>query len=528
MNWTGLSWIILLILTIVFYISALRFVVFPDKYKVPFTIVMVLIIAIMGFFSLKKMHQRGKPWKKIIVSIINCILSVFMLAGTIYLPILEARMKGLFVEPGTTQEIRINAYVMTEAYKSSHSSTFTKTETSTSLDDYKNAKFIIEKQVDQENEAYAVSDIKNQLNTSTLTTTETDGVMDAVAALYKGTGDVLILNENYENTIEEVPGYENFKTDTQILYTTIRTIQVATPTPSATSVTSALTSSSFMVFIAGSDSRESVLTQYTRTDVDMLMTVDPINHQVLLISMPRDWYIKNPALGNNYDKFTHLGNNGMQNSIDGLNQEYGFDYINNYVLVNFVTFYNIVEALGGIDISNPYAFTCTDVETVDGVSYGGSYTFEQGSIHLDGNQALTYVRERHALANGDYGRNEHQAIVLQGIINKLTSKSVITNFNSLLEKLQGNFLTSLSSDDIYSLAEKQLNDGGSWNMVSYHLGGVGDYNTTASMGSMQLYVSYPIAEQIEFAKEQMTKVMNGEKITQDTLPANDETVFLPN
>jgi LCP family protein required for cell wall assembly len=272
-----------------------------------------------------------------------------------------------------------------------------------------------------------------------------------------------------------------------------------------------------MVFIAGSDSRASELTLYTRTDVDMLMTVDPVNKQILLISMPRDWYVKNPALGNGYDKLTHLGNNGIQNTVDGLNQEYDFDYIKNYLEVNFVTFSNIISAVGGIEIDNPYEFTDEQGDT-----------FAQGNVYLNSTTALNYVRDRHTLANGDYGRNEHQAIVLQAIIQKMISKEVITNFNSLLENLQGNFLTNISSDDIYSLAAMQLNDGGNWKFISYHLGGVGDHNTTASMGSMELYVSYPIEAQIKFAKEQMSEVMNGKAIEQQTLPAEDETVYLPN
>ena len=514
LNWLVISWFVLFTVTIIFCCIAFSFVVFPDKYKLPLVGILLVIVACMGFFSLKK-RGNHKSAGKTACMVINCVLCVCMVGGSIYLPVLQAKMKGLFVEPSNTQEIKINAYVMTSEYKSAHASSFTSTDTKTSLEDYKNANFLIEKQVDKDNEEYAVQDIEKQIQNSAIKTTEKQDVMSAVASLYKGEGDVLLLNENFENTITEVPGYENFKTDTQIIYTSVKTVQVATPTPAVTN--NNITNSSFMMFIAGSDSRESTLTQYTRTDVDILLTVDPVNHQVLLISIPRDWYVRNPALGNGYDKLTHLGNDGMSNSMAGLNQEFSFDYINNYLEVNFVTFKNIIDAVGGIDINNPYAF-----------SDEAGDSFPEGTIHLEGDAALNYVRERHMLSNGDYGRNEHQAIILQGILTKLTSKAVISDFGTLLNNLQGNFLTSLSSDDIYALAEKQLNDGASWSFISYHLGGVGDYNSTASMGSMQLYVSNPIAEQVIFAKEQMTKVINGEKITQETLPANDETVFLPN
>lgn len=512
LNWAAVTWAILLLCAIIFYFVAISFVVFPTKYKLPFASILVLIIAIMGIFSLRK--SKKKSSKKIAVTIINCILCAAMVAGTVYLPILQSKMKGLFVEPSKTTEVKINAYVLTSDYKAAHTDIFANTTSSDSLEDYKNAKFITQSKVDQDNQSVALEGIQNKLGVNALNLLSKEDVMSAVASLYDGTGDVLVLNEQFVATIEEVPGYEKFATDTKIIDTETNTVEVAAPTPSTDKN---YTNSSFMVFIAGSDSRDTELTQYTRTDVDMLMTVDPVNHQILLISMPRDWYVKNPALWNGYDKLTHLGNNGMQNSIDGLNQEYGFDYISDYFEVNFVTFKNIIDGLGGIDINNPYEFT----------DEGGDY-FPAGEIHLDGTTGLAYVRERHNLSNGDYGRNEHQAIVLQGIISKMTSKEVISNFSSLLENLQGNFLTSISSDNIYALAEKQLNDGGSWKMISYHLGGVGDYNSTASMGDMQLYVSYPIAEQVTFAKEQMTKVMNGETITQETLPADDQTVYLPN
>lgn len=512
-NWAAITWAVLLVIAVVFYFIAISFVVFPSKYKLPLAAILALIVAIMGIFALRK-NKKKKSAKRVAVIVINIILCIAMIGGSIYLPVLQAKMKGLFAEPSTTQEIRINAYVMTADYKTAHPDVFTNATSSDDLADYKDAKFITQNKVDQDNQTFALTEIQKKLDVNSLNIVSQADIMSSVAALYAGTGDVLIMNEAFAATIEEVPGYENFATDTKIIDTETNTIQVATPTPEPAKN---ITNTPFMVFIAGSDSRNSELTEYTRTDVDMIMTVDPVNHQLLLISMPRDWYVKNPALGNGYDKLTHLGNSGMQNSIDGLNQEYGFDYIKDYFEVNFVTFKNIVDALGGIEINNPYEFT----------DESGN-TYAAGNITLNGDLALSYVRERHNLSNGDYGRNEHQAIVLQGIISKMTSKAVISSFNTLLEKLQGNFLTSISSDNIYALAAKQLDNGASWKMISYHLGGVGDHNTTASMGSMQLYVSYPLTEQVTFAKEQMTKVMNGEIITQGTLPDQDKTVYLPN
>jgi LCP family protein required for cell wall assembly len=528
-NWPGITWFVLAILSIVFFFIAIGFIAFPKKYILPLGIILLLIVAIMGILSLQKSKRRKNNKKRtpmqIFTIVMNCILSVLLFAGSVYLPILQAKMKGIFVEPTDTQEIRINAYVMTSDYKAAHTDTFSNTNTSTDLNDYKNAKFITQSKVDQDNQAYALEDIQKQLNQNSLTLVSKNDLFSAVGALYDGSGDVLIMNEQFAATIIEATGYEKFSSETQILYTVVKTVEVE----KKAEVTQDYTNTPFMVYIAGSDSRDSTLEYYTRTDVDMLLTVDPVNKQILLVSIPRDWYVKNPALGNGYDKLTHLGNNGLQNTIDGLNQEFDFSYIQNYFEVNFTTFYNIVEAIGGIDINNPYTFSLDNGAASDtGHGEQSGYTFEEGALHLNGDQALSYVRERYNLPNGDYGRNEHQAIVLQAIIKKVASKEIISHFTSLLDNLQGNFLSSMSSDDIYSLAQMQLNDGGNWNFITYHLGGVGAHDVTASMGSQELYVSYPIKTQVEFVKSEMTKVMSGETISQGTLPSEDQTVFLPN
>ena len=528
LNWAGISWLILVILSAVFFFIAIGFIAFPPKYVFPLGIALVVFDVLMGYFSLKKrkkVNKKKKSCKKILVTVINCILCVLLAAGSIYLPILQSQMKGIFVEPTETQEVKINAYVMTSEYKSVHTNLFSDTSTSTDLEDYKDKKFLTQSVVDKDNQDYAVEDIKKQLNVSSLDMIAEKSNVSATSDLYNGVGDVMLMNANYEASFADIEEYKNFTTDTQVLYTTVVKVKVE----KTETMTQNYTNTPFCVYIAGSDSRSSQLSYYTRTDVDLLLTVDPVNKQILLISIPRDWYVKNPALGNGFDKLTHLGNDGLQNTIDGLNQEFGFDYIKNYFEVNFATFYNIVEAIGGIDIYNPYAFTLDNGQAGD-TSHGeyGGYLFEEGNLHLNGDQALSYVRERYNLPNGDYGRNEHQAIVLQAIINKITSKEIITNYNSLLNGLQGNFLTSMSSDDIYSLAKMQLNDGGSWNFISYHLTGVGGSDLTASMGDQLLYVSYPLAEQVSFAKQQITSVMNGDAITQGTLPAEDQTVYIPN
>jgi anionic cell wall polymer biosynthesis LytR-Cps2A-Psr (LCP) family protein len=185
------------------------------------------------------------------------------------------------------------------------------------------------------------------------------------------------------------------------------------------------------------------------------------------------------------------------------------------VLVNFNTYSTIIDALGGVDVENPYEFT-----TIGG-NGGGDYTFAAGTIHLDGEAALAYVRERYNLPDGDMGRSEHQLIVLQAIINKMTSSEILSKYNQVLKAMQGEFLTNIDTDDIYALVEKQVDEGGSWNVVKYHLLESGDYQETASMPGQSLYVGWLYDNQVQFVVEQINAVLNGQTITQQELPAGE-------
>ena len=138
-------------------------------------------------------------------------------------------------------------------------------------------------------------------------------------------------------------------------------------------------------------------------------------------------------------------------------------------------------------------------------------------------------RERKKLSSGDFDRNEHQTIVLKAVINKLTSSTMLSNYNDLLNALSGQFLTDMLVDDIYRLIAMQIDDGSDWNIINYHLGGTGDMLTTASYGyGTKLYVVHLFDSQVKFIQEQTQKMTNNEIIEQLTLPNAGDTYYIPN
>ncbi len=498
-RWGVLTWLILILFAVVFAVVLLRFPIIPMRWKLILLAVVGAIIGVLCFFSFRNMDNFKKS--RVYVSAANVFMSVVLAAASIFLPVIERGIRGVFDDVPETVSTKINIYAMTTDYKSAHSDIFKSRGliTDASLNNYANKQFITQTSVDQDNQAFVLEKLQMMFNSSSLWKNEQDTVWDAVDALYTGEGDALILNEAYADLITDTEEYKDFKKDTIILYSFTR------ESDSSSSKSDADLTKPFSIFIAGSDSREEGLTTVTRTDVNIVATVNPAKKTVILTSFPRDSYIANPALDNGLDKLTHMGVYGVDNSLKALSNYAGIA-LDNYVLVNFYTYKTIIDTIGGVDIDNPYEFSAL------------GYTFEATRIHLDGDSALAYVRERKSLEGGDFNRNEHQVIVLRAILRKMLSPENIVNLNNVLQALNGTFMTNLSSDSIFKLVGEQIDRPGNWNIISYYVTGSSGSEVTASMPGQVLSVVYPNSVQTEFVAGQIKKLMDNEDVYQEQLP----------
>ena len=158
----------------------------------------------------------------------------------------------------------------------------------------------------------------------------------------------------------------------------------------------------FILYISGSDTRSKVL-DISRSDVNILMAVNPQAKQVLLLNTPRDYYVKNPAGSGAYDKLTHLGIYGLDCSMKGLGNLYGVD-VDYYAQINFTGFETLIDAIGGITVNSDEAFSA------------GGYDFVEGPNEMNGAKALAFARDRHHQASGDNARGKHQMMVIEAMI----------------------------------------------------------------------------------------------------------------
>ena len=493
-----LTWLLFLISGLLLYFVATNHAIFPSKYKLPLFLIIIALICIAGIVTI----LAKKSFRYFAIAL-NILLSVLMIAGLVFLPNVEKRVRNIFKDVRIDEAI-ISVFSTNGKYKEN-------------IADYQNPTFIIQKRNDQENQTYAIEQLKEILGVSSIKTIEKEDIPSAVEALYNSEGDLLVLNEAYIDTVEEIEKFNKFSNETKVVTSIVKQIEIKKEDTFDRDVTNSL----FTVYIAGEDTRSGRLSIYGRTDVDIIVNINPVTRQVMIIGIPRDTYIPNPALSYGYDKLTHLGNDGIQNTMKGVSEYYGID-IDYYGVVNFNTFKYIVDAIDGIDVNNPYYFSASNMDST-------TYYFDEGMIHLNGASALAYVRERKSLPNGDYGRSEHQTIALKAIIQKLMSFESLNMYDDLLNALQGQFLTNIDVEDIYKLIAMQINDNSPWDIISYHMGGEGDMQGTASMGwDRKLYVVHPFKSQVEFIRQETEKMKNNEAITQQKLPNEEDTTYIPN
>ena len=490
-------WLVVIVATVIFFFAFMKMPMFPAEWDVKLLVCLILIVIVTGALS-------SLAYKSKIVKCLDVVLVIGFLAGSILMPHYTDKVSSLFDElVGSTTNISL--YAMNSDYCGAHPELYSTDYVAEDLQEYETSRFITFAG-DDANQTYAITQLKHEFGHD-VQTVERGSVIDAAACLYANEGDVLILPDTMLSMVTDTPEYAYFKDNTIKLGTYQRKVERHFSFRSLH-----MTKEPFVIFFGGND-EDGDLYLEGRTDVDMLMAVHPKTHQIAMVSMPRDSYIPNPAYGMEYDKLTHLGLSGIDNTMKGLDQYLDLHgKLNNYVVVNFRTYRNIIDALGGVDVENDVEFTAIN-----------SMYYPAGPIHLDGEYALMYVRERYAFLNGDFERNYHQQLVMKAIITKLTSPDVIVHFNDLLDSLQGTFMTNISSDAIYDLCKMQLQDGPSWNIVNYHITGDTGPEYCATVPYEQSSVVYPYDDQVAFVSDVMNRVLNGEEVVQEEMPAGTYT-----
>lgn len=298
--------------------------------------------------------------------------------------------------------------------------------------------------------------------------------------------------------------YEGLKSEATELETTTRilyTVKVAIETEDVTSAVD-VTKEPFNVYISGIDVEGDIGT-VSRSDVNMIATVNPVTNEVLLTAIPRDYYVTLPTK-NAQDKLTHAGLYGIQETIGAVEGVMGID-INYFVRVNYTTVVKLVDAMGGIEVNSPYAFTTSGMQHLNG------HTFVKGINKLDGNAALAFCRERKSFSNGDMQRNENQQLVMEAIIKKaVNSTAILTKYTSILDAVSENMQTNMSMEEMASLIKMQLDIMPSWDIQKHSIKGINGWGACYALGFSAAIVEQ-IPEENARAVDKMIRIMTDEE-----------------
>lgn len=331
---------------------------------------------------------------------------------------------------------------------------------------------------------------------------EFGSMTEMLESFYNGEVDSIVISESSRSQITDIDAYKDFDNNTRVVYQTSYKVE---NTDKANAVSN-ITTTPFNVLISGSDTRGG-FDENGRSDVIMVATVNPKTGTILLTSVPRDFYVTTACDAGDgcqqgaLDKITHTGIHGTNTTKRTVEQLLGIE-INYTFKVGFDTVTDIVDAVGGIDVNVEPGYECNNFLHAPGLSV------HAGVNHLNGEQALGYARERYAYSEGDRQRTKNQQQVLMGIVDKITSPAIVTNYASIMDSMSDTFSTTMSSQEISDLIKYQLNKNPKWKMEQYMVNGIGDTLMCAELGNAA-YVMVPDQSTVTTAKNKINAVLAG-------------------
>lgn len=463
------------VISIVFLVALFRLNMFPGLFVavIGFVLAACLGIILASQFFSKKNAISGK--------VLSVVISILLLIASYYL----FRVNSAIGEISGGEYKLDNMVVAVMAEDSAEK-----------IQDAKEYRFGVQYQMKGEQIKETVDAINEELGTE-IEVVEYESLAEQAEALHNGEVEAIIYNEGYSGILEEA--YEGYSSDTKIIFS--HSIKNALENKAADVE---VKDESFSVYISGIDVYGAIETN-SRSDVNIIATVNPKTHQVLLVTTPRDYYVEIPGIsGGQKDKLTHAGVYGVDASMATLEQLYDTE-IDFYARVNFTSLIEMVDALGGVDVESEYAFTTS-------ADSGLVMNVAEGTNHFNGKQALAFSRERQNVPGGDNQRGKDQQAVITAMIKKMVSPAILTGANGLISSVSGNVETNMSEEQIQNLIKQQLAEGGSWNIKSLAAEGTGDSQYCYSYTGMPLYVMQPDQTAVETIRAAINAVENGETL----------------
>lgn len=455
---------------IAFSIDLISFQVLPMKYIV---MIILAFLALLAGLIWVLFSKRIAKINRILTNVLITVITVILCVGCWYFQQANQAIDHITIEAGDKEYEVISVVV-------------TKDNPAEELKDVAEGTFAIPEKIDEEHTKLTLEDIEKQLKHSVKTKSYVSINEEATALLDEET-DAMILNEAYRSLLDE--DHPKFDTETKVIYT-FKIEKEVKKIGSQVDVNR----DPYNIYISGIDTYGPIATK-SRSDVNMIATINPQTHEILLTSIPRDYYVAQTCQGNQYDKLTHTGIFGVDCTVESIENFLGIS-INYYGRVNFSSLENIVDAIGGIDVYNEIGF----YSGVDGELIPAGY------LHMYGSTALKFARERHAYADGDRQRGRNQMIVLEAILDQAMSPAIITGYSGIMDAMSENFQTNMTKAEMTSIIRRQIDEGGDWTITQQSINGAGSTEWCPANGTYS-YVMIPDDATVSAAIQKIQAVM---------------------
>lgn len=447
--------------------------VLPSNLLLPVILIIVILNAILILLMNFATHVI---WTKAISVILVILVGCTMGFGNVYL-----------------YETYSTLTSVTGAEKGSIKNTIsviTKTDHDEEIQSLKNEKIGVLRNID----SVGTKKCQKKLKKYSFSYEKYDNLQALVKALYEDEVQAIVMNEIYRANVEEMEEYSGFSNETKSIYQAV----YYTNNKNDALVVDDITKNPFTIFVSGNDTYGDI-DELSRSDVDMIVTVNPTTSTVLMVNIPRDYYVQTSY---GHDKLTHTGMYGIEETKQTVENLLGID-INYTFRVNFSSAEDIVDALDGVDIEVPEGMAVERLNAdwaLEGV--------HEGWNHLNGARALAYARERHAYVDGDIQRAKNQQQVLEAIIKKAASSKILTNYTKLLKSFKNAFDTNMSTNEITALLQYELQAMPNWKFQNYVLRGTNSSAVCASM-AQELSVVMPEDYCVSIARQKIEAVLDG-------------------
>lgn len=430
-------------------------------------------VVLVGAVLCYMLHAAERKAAKTIGNCVAILLSICLAVGAFGLDTMNSLIQG--ATEHTVQHKDISLIVLKDSELKE-------------VKDIQESDFIgIQNVIYQNSATKMLEELQQELGFSNKTETFAN-MNEMVSGLYEKKVPIIVLDEAYRNVLEME--WESFSEDTRILYS----IEYSEEQVNFAKKIE-VSEDKFAVLISGIDTYGEIKS-VSRTDVNILAIVNPEKAKVLLVSIPRDYYVPIysgtqgiAGAEGSMDKLTHSGLFGPECTVRTLENVFDIP-INYYVRVNFTSVIDVIDAVGGITIQSDYEFG----------------DFVVGDNECDGEKALKFVRDRYSFKDGDRQRGKNQMKVIEAVIRKLSNPSLQYDYVKLFEAVKDCVEMNFTDEEVKELIQIQVNDKPAWTVESISVNGTDAHDYSYFYGT-ELYVMYPIQSSIDEAKSKIAEYL---------------------